>query len=62
MLAATIPPKALTGSAASAFCHAVARSAAEATPQGLACLMMAMLGSVNSAASSNAASVSFRLL
>ena len=59
---ATMPPKALTGSAANAVFQAVVKSAAVATPHGLACLMMAMVGSSNSATSSNAASVSLMLL
>src|SRR6056300_561842 len=59
---AMMPPKALIGSAANAVCHAVARLSPLATPHGLACLIMAMVGLSNSAASSNAASVSLMLL
>ena len=59
---ATIPPKADTGSHANALSHAAERVGAVATPHGLACLMMAMVGASNSLASWKAASVSFRLL
>ena len=47
--AATMPPKAETGSQSSARSQAAARSVATATPQGLACLTMTMAGSANSA-------------
>ncbi len=60
--AATMPPNAETGSQRSAASHASASVAAEATPQGLACLTMTMVGSENSATHSKAASVSLRLL
>ncbi len=57
-----MPPKALTGSQRRARSQASAREAAVATPQGLACLMMATAGLSNSATHSKAASVSPRLL
>ena len=43
-----MPPKALTGSQASARSQAARRLGATATPQGLVCLMIAIAGSVNS--------------
>ena len=46
---ATMPPNAETGSQASAASQAAATLAAVATPQGLACLTMTMVGSANSA-------------
>ena len=49
---AMMPPKALTGSLASARSQAARRLPATATPQGLACLTMTRAGSENSAASS----------
>ena len=61
-LQATIPPNALTGSAAKACSHASASLSATATPQGLACLTIAMAGSVNSLTRRRAASVSLILL
>jgi hypothetical protein len=60
--AATMPPKAETGSQRSARSHAAASPSASATPQGLACLTMTMAGRSNSATHSKAASVSFRLV
>ena len=59
---AMMPPKALIGSAANAVCHAATRFSPLATPQGLACLIMAIVGLSNSATSSKAASVSLMLL
>jgi hypothetical protein len=61
-LAATMPPKALTGSPSSARAYAVSRSSATAMPAGLVCLMMATPGSAMSVAIPHAASVSSRLL
>ena len=58
----TMPPKALTGSVWSAFSQAELRSSFSATPQGLACLIIATAGFLNSQISSNAASASFTLL
>ena len=46
-LRATTPPKAEIGSQASARSQASDGVAAEATPHGLACLMMTMVGSGN---------------
>lgn len=43
-LKATMPPKAERSSQAKARSYAVAASSATATPQGLACLMMAQAG------------------
>ena len=60
--AATMPPKAETGSQRSARSQAAARSSAIAAPHGLACLTMTMAGRSNSATHSKAASVSLRLL
>ena len=57
-----MPPKALSGSQASALRQASTKVAAMATPQGLACLTIPTAGSANSATSANAASVSLRLL
>jgi len=64
-LSATTPPYAETGSHDSAFSYASSRVAPTATPQGLACLMIAAAADssgANSATSSKAASVSLRLL
>ena len=46
---AMMPPNAETGSQRRAACQALSRVGAEATPQGLACLTMTMVGAVNSA-------------
>ena len=48
--------------AGAAYARTAAYDAALATPHGLACLMIATVGSSNSATHSKAASVSFRLL
>jgi hypothetical protein len=45
---ATIPPNALIGSVCSAFSHAKFIFAFSATPQGLACLIIAIAGWLNS--------------
>ena len=59
---AIIPPKAETGSDAKAAFQTSVRSSPLATPQGLACLMIAIEGASNSETSSKAASVSLILL
>src|SRR5882757_443054 len=59
---ATIPPNGEIGSQRNAKSQASASEDALATPQGLACLMIATVGASNSATHSIAASVSFRLL
>jgi hypothetical protein len=61
-LTATTPPKALTGSQASARAWASASVAPVPTPQGLACLTIAQAGAANSVTSSKAASASAMLL
>ena len=57
-LAATMPPKADTGSQALAATYALVMSPAMATPHGLACLTMTTAGSSKRCTRRQAASVS----
>ena len=59
---ATMPPNALTGSADKASVQAACNVERLATPHGLACLIIAIVGALNSAAKRKAASVSLILL
>src|SRR3989344_138356 len=62
LLNATIPPKADTGSQASAFLYASAGVRLTLTPHGFVCFTITAAGSENSATHSKAASASRRLL
>ena len=59
---ATIPPKALVLSVLNAFSQAFVIFLFCETPHGLACLIMATAGSLNSFTNSKAASASLKLL
>ena len=62
LLHITIPPKALCGSVFNASFQASRINLLEATPQGLACFIIAIVGLLNSLISSYAASESLILL